>query len=377
MILQFTLSIITPGLGAIAAGLPDVRVELIQMIQSIQGLVMVPAALFVSVLDRYITKRQILFIAMACIIIGGTAPGFGGGIYFILVCRAIFGIGYGLIFPIAFAVIDGLFEGKQRDDMVGYENAAGAFSGILLQFLGGILAAISWRFVFLGYFVAVPFAMLIIWRLPEPPRISTDSGIKRTGLTAGLTGKTLALSLLNVFNWIMLFTFMTTIAIVFTTEAIAPAKEVGYILMLFTFCSFLTGIIYGKVRLIIHNYTLALALGLMGVGLIICMLSTSIITFYIAAVVYGFGFGFYTPEINVLIMNSAAPEASTSSNSLFVASTGIGQFLSPMVISAIIALLNLSGVRSGWMVAGTTLIIICTLTLIMVTVRRKNLGYDS
>lgn len=373
MVLQFTLSIITPGLGAIAAGLPDVRVELIQMIQSIQGLVMIPAALLAGVLDRYITKRKIIFMAMACIIIGGLAPAFGGGIYFILVCRAIFGIGYGLVFPMAFAVIDGLFAGKQRDDMVGYENAAGAFAGILFQFLGGILAAMAWRFVFLGYLVAIPFALLIIWKLPEPPRkkaAGTGEEINKTAFAAGLKGKTLALSLLNIINWVMLFTFMTTIAIVYADEAIEPAQA-GYTLMVFTFCAFLAGIVYGKVRLAISNYTLPLALGLMGSGLMICLLSPCLTMFYTAAVIFGFGFGFYTPEINVLIMNTAAPEASTLSNCLFVASTGVGQFLSPMVLSVLLTILNLPEVRSGWLVAGTVLIVICVLTAIVVTVRKR------
>ncbi|HWQ74639.1 MAG TPA: MFS transporter [Syntrophomonas sp.] len=366
MVLQFTLAIVTPGLGAIAEGLPGVRVELIQMIQSIQGLVMVPAALLVSVLDRHIAKRQILYIAIACILIGGTAPGFGGGIYFILLCRVIYGFGYGLVFPLAFAVIDGLFEGKQRDDMVGYENAIGSFSGILLQFLGGILAAISWRAIFLGYFIAIPFALLIIWKLPEPPQKETGAGkgSKQTGYTAGLTRNTLALTSLNIVNWIMIFTFMTTISIVFTVEAIAPARNAAYILMLFTFCAFLTGLVYGKVRLAIGNYTLALSLGLLGCGLTICLLSASIAMFCLAAVIFGFGFGFYTPEINVLIMNSAAPEASTASNSLFVASTGIGQFLSPMILSVIITCFHLSGARSGWLVAGTSLIIIGILAVV-------------
>jgi Arabinose efflux permease len=274
----------------------------------------------------------------------------------------------------AFAVIDGLFEGKQRDDMIGYENAVGAFAGILLQFLGGILAAITWRFVFLGYLAAIPFALLIIWKLPEPPRKAVPGeNLRKTRLTAGLTRQTFALSLLNVINWIMLFTFMTTIAIVLAVENIAPATEAGYILMLFTFCSFVTGIIYGKVRSIIRYYTLALALGFMGIGLLICVLSASIAMFYIAAAVYGCGFGFYTPEINVLIMNSAAPEASTFSNSLFVASTGIGQFLSPMVVAAIAAVLSLSGTRAGWQIAGTALMIICLLTVIIVTARREQI----
>jgi MFS family permease len=86
--------------------------------------------------------------------------------------------------------------------------------------------------------------------------------------------------------------------------------------------------------------------------------------FGLAAVIFGLGFGFYTPEINVLIMNSAAPEASTASNSLFVASTGVGQFLSPMILSFIITGCHLSGARSGWLIAGTSLIIIAVLAVI-------------
>ena len=382
MVLQFTSTIITPGLGAITTGLPAVSVELIQMIQSIQGLVTIPAALLAGILDRYITKRQILFIAIACIIIGGVAPGMGGGIYFILLSRAIFGFGYGLVFPMAFAVIDGLFEGKQRDDMVGYANAAGAFSGILLQFAGGGLAAISWRSIFWGYLIAIPFALLIIWKLPEPPKkpaLLTAEGVEKTGFMVGLTRKTWGLSLLNIVNWTLLFTFMTTIAIVVEADKIATASKAGYALMLFVFCAFLSGIVYGKIRLAIKSFTLAIALGLMGFGLLICLNSASMTEFYIASVIFGFGFGLYTPEINVLIMNSAAPAASTAANSLFVASTGIGQFISPIVISALIGFFSMNGVRSGWFIAGAALVTVCIISAITqfpkVKVRQNRIKY--
>lgn len=76
-----------------------------------------------------------------CMVLGcvfqalGTLPAWFGGFGFLLFSRVLFGIGYGLIFPMVSAAITDLFSGDKRAALMGIKRLAGrrrADSGTML-----------------------------------------------------------------------------------------------------------------------------------------------------------------------------------------------------------------------------------------------------
>ena len=85
--------------------------------------------------------------ALILFLAGGVAPAFLNNFTTLLLSRAVFGIGIGLLSPLGNALVLGLFEGQERANMLGLGGVVMNLGGIAFQMLVGFLAAISWRYV--------------------------------------------------------------------------------------------------------------------------------------------------------------------------------------------------------------------------------------
>ncbi|HWR09399.1 MFS transporter [Sporomusa sp.] len=369
-LLLYTSSMTTPAIGAIAKAFPDVSPELIKQVAALPPLMTIVGALLTGQLEQFMKKKTILYFAIAIeFLFGGIIPAVYGDMTFILVCRAIFGLGYGLIFPLASSLVADLFEGQERDAMMGLKSAIGAAAGIVFQMIGGYLAVISWRYAFWGFLLLIPIFIVIALVLPEPARKPKPSAAN--GFSNGrLTRRTWYLSILNLLYNIVLFSFMTNVAIVMAEGKIGNAAQAGVVLTAFTSGAFATGLLYGKIAQIFREYTAALAVGLVGLAFLILVHVHTYPLFVIAGIVFGLGFGIYNPALTLLVVGSAHQSAATLAVSIYIALQGVGQFLSPIVLAFVTKILGFHGPKAAWLVAGPTLIVTCAV-IILVTALLK------
>ena len=179
-LLMYTTSMTTPALAEIAKAFPDASGETVKLIGSIPSLMLCIFSLVSGWLTRKVSIKKAILIASA-LIFAGVLPAFFGDMNFILFTRVVFGAGYGLVFPLASAVVTDLFDGSEKDAMMGWKSAVGALAGVVFQSLGGILAAYSWRFSFLGFLLVIPIVILVLFVLP-------DTGVQKTAKTAKTQG---------------------------------------------------------------------------------------------------------------------------------------------------------------------------------------------
>lgn len=105
-------------------------------------------------MGRYCGRKKVKYRTLAltgCIIftVSGTLPAIVGGSFaFILVTRALVGIGLGLMAPLGNALIIGLYEGQKQAAYLGYGTLLMNGGGIVLQMLGGALADVGWKTTF-------------------------------------------------------------------------------------------------------------------------------------------------------------------------------------------------------------------------------------
>lgn len=363
-LLLYTTSMTTPAIGAIAKAFPDVSPEVVKQIASLPPLLMILGSLLAGQLVRFIRKKTILYMAMVVeFLFGGIIPAFYGDIAFILFCRAIFGIGYGLVFPIASSLVADFFEGQERDNLMGIKSAIGAAAGVIFQMVGGYLAFIYWRYAFWGFLLLIPIFLIIAILLPEPENKlamveSHDNSPNR------LTPRIWFIALMNLLYNIVQFTFMTNVAIVMAEGKIGSAAHAGFVLMVFTGGAFVAGIFYGKIAKIFGQYTTALAVGLVGLAFSMLIKVHTYPLFLAAGVIFGLGFGIYNPRVILLVVGSSHKSAVTLALSVYIALQGVGQFLSPIVCSFVTGLLGLRGPHAAWIVAGPTLLLVCVFIIL-------------
>ena len=164
--LLYTNGIVSPALATIGQAFPDRSAETVQLIYSIPKIMLFICSLLSGAIASRLSIKKCMI--LGCIFQAlGTLPAWFGGFGFLLFSRVLFGIGYGLIFPMVSAAITDLFSGNKRAALMGIKSAVGSVFSIIMQMLGGYLVTRNWRMVFLEFLIAVPAFFFVLFFLPD------------------------------------------------------------------------------------------------------------------------------------------------------------------------------------------------------------------
>jgi EmrB/QacA subfamily drug resistance transporter len=155
--------------------LPVLQTELKATVADVQWVVEA-YALFLAALilvggslgDHY-GRRRIYATGIALFTLASLACGFAPTVTFLIIARALQGIGGALLVPGSLAIIGAFFDSEQRGRAIGTWSGFTAITSALGPVLGGWLVQFaSWRWVF---FINLPIAAIVIfilfWRVPE------------------------------------------------------------------------------------------------------------------------------------------------------------------------------------------------------------------
>ncbi len=343
---------VSPVISSISATYPDVSESTIKMLTTIPSLMMVIMSLVSGGLtSRYPIKKIVVFASFFSLV-GGVMPVFLDGFAFLIVSRVIFGIGHGLIFPMASAIVNQLFTGKQRDRLMGIRAGVGALIGAAYSSIAGVVGLINWRYSFACTAVVIPIALLIAWKCPENElsknTAKTGSAVKEKKLT---TLTYVIYAGLFVFNMLMV-TFMTNLSLVISRDGIGTVAQAGTVSSVYTVSAFVAGVIFSTVKSKFKRFTSPLAFGLVGLGLAILFFSNSLPLFYVGAIFYGLGFGFYNPQLTMVAAQTATkPIYAPIAIAGYTSCVGIGQFLASIILPQVAKILNITSTRSDWLIS--------------------------
>ena len=164
---------ISPSLpGLVAHFADDPRAEwLVPFILTAPGLaIAIAAPLSGFVVDRTV-KRNVLAVGIVLYVLAGSSGLYLNSLEAILVGRLFLGLAVGAVMTASIALIADVYDGPQRQKVLGWQAASMGLGGILFIGAGGLLGQLDWRGPFAVYLV--PLVLLpLIWRAvpPTPPR---------------------------------------------------------------------------------------------------------------------------------------------------------------------------------------------------------------
>ena len=360
-LLMYTTSMTTPALSAIQEAFPNAAAETVKLISSIPSLMLCVFSLVSGWMTTKLSIKKCIKFSSVLILVG-ILPAFFGGMEFIIFTRVVFGAGYGLIFPLASAVVTDLFEGAKKDAMMGWKSAIGALAGVVFQTLGGVLTSYSWRYSFLGFLLVIPILIMVVIFLPDTGVQSKKGGAKSSGkFTKGLAVCFVVGFLLNVVQ----FSFMQDMSFVVTGEKLGGALDAANVLSTFTAFSFVAGLIYVLFAKVFKRFAPVIAILLVGAAFAIAVAAPSLPVLFAAAVVFGLGFGFTNPALTLKAASCVTePSKTPMAISIYVCGTGVGQFLSAYILKFVTGALNLTGSRADWQVASVAISTGCVIGFI-------------
>lgn len=145
--------------------LPDMATDLgtsfsqLQWVVDVYALALAALVLGAGSLADLFGRRKLYLIGLVLFAVASLASGLAPDAGFLIVARALQGIGGAIMFATTIALINTSYEGRDRGTAFGIWGAVVGASAALGPILGGALTELSWRWIF---FVNLPVSVLAV-----------------------------------------------------------------------------------------------------------------------------------------------------------------------------------------------------------------------
>ena len=341
-------SIIAPVLNLMRNGL-GVAPSSVGLIITTHGLFM---ALFSPLMGSIIDRRGARRPYIAALLCYGLAGGSGlliNSFWVLLVSRACLGIALAGIFAGINVLILNMCDGIERDRVMGWRGSAQSFGGVIWPLIGGALGAISWRFPFAVYMLAIPIGLFAIAAVPEPV-IQHRTGPQSSGGTSVLTvfrGNPVLFIIYGLifFGNLLLYSIVIFLPQLLESFGISSTFRIGLFITAMTASAGVTAFIYGKIRSrFSYRVIVTIAVALWAAAFTTISQAPGSRIIAIAVALFGVSQGLMMPTVMVWVGDVVPPSFRGRFSSYLGTFGFIGQFLSPILFAPIFMLSGLKGV---------------------------------
>ena len=340
---------VSGSLTVIGAQFPSASQSAIQSIISIPCLAVLPTTILSGRLMSSMPKKTLGIIGMLIFLIGGVAPFAMTSLPVILVFRALFGIGVGIVQAVTSALVAENFFGPEREAVQGTMTSAQMLGCAVMVFAGGWLGDVAWNASFLVHGIAIlsliiAFVCLPLAKAPkkdkggtfafaEDPDGGNDTKTRLNKSSWSWAGITFAL-----FIGVQVYTVY--ISYVLSEKSIGGASESGATVAVACVGGFIMGILYGKLAGKAGHLTFAVGLFIMALSYLILGLAGSMAMIYVGGFVYGIAMAICLPAAFVNTANSVDAFSSAMALSITMCAQNLGQFVCPYVMNFITGMIG-------------------------------------
>jgi len=341
-------SIIAPVLNLMRDGL-GVAPSSVGLIITTHGLFMALfSPLMGSVIDRKGARRPYI-VALICYGLAGGSGLLINSFWVLLVSRAFLGIALAGIFTGINVLILNMYDGIERDTVMGWRGSAQSFGGVIWPLIGGTLGGFSWHFPFAVYMLAIPIGLLAIAAVPEPAtqhpaRPESNGSISVFGLFRESPVLVVIYGLM-FFGNILLYAIVIFLPQLLESFGISSTFQIGLFITAMTGSAGVTAFIYGKIRSrFTYRVIVTIAVALWTVAFTAISQAPDSRIMAMAVALFGVSQGLILPTVMVWIGDVVPPRFRGRFSSYLGTFGFIGQFLSPILFAPVFMLVGLKGV---------------------------------
>ncbi len=323
---------ITPAIQDIAEAFPHLGFSTILLASTLPSLFIIPSSILAGMAaGSKVGYRTLLIWGTLLFSLAGAAPIFMSNFTTILVARALFGIGLGIIMPLGNALVLAFYEGQERANMLGLGGVMMNIGGIVLQLLGGFFSSIRWNLAFLPHLIGLVTLIMVMFMLPEPEK-KEQVIVEKATIPWSVYLIAIIFGVVTMLNYPALVN-MSTIII---TGNLGDAASAGIVLSLFTVGGMVAGAVFGKLYQKIALFSIPVGFAVMagGAGLVYYAGSLPILALGMAFI--GMGFGWLMPAFMMMVGMVTSPEAYATASGILMAFMNLGGFLSTYYIAMLL-----------------------------------------
>lgn len=338
------ISPVLPLMARAFATTPGVDV-LVPVVLVAPALIIGLTAPFAGYLLDVVDRKRAIVIALVVYAVFGTAPLYLDSLVSILISRIGVGLCEATIMTCATAMISDNWEGARRTRYLSMQILVAALSAVVFFGIGGGLGAAGWRAPFVVYAVPLLVALAMAIALRDPIR-HTSHAVREPVPWRAL----LAPCALTLVGNVWFYALIVELPFVLTGIGVADPALIGIVAAAMSLATAIGAIVTGRSARRSPGVLLPVELALTAVGLLVVGLSGSVAVIIAGALVTGFGTGMLLPTLMTWTMNRLSTAARGRGTGMWTAALFLGQFLSPLLIAAIAAIV--SGLQPALAVLG-------------------------
>lgn len=336
---------VSPVLPDIAAYFPDASELMIKMVVSLPGIFIIPVALWTGILIHTFHKKNLIILGVTLYLIGGLGGALATHIIVLLLFRGVMGIGVGFLIPLARSLIADFFDGKERNQMMGYSTSVNNLGGIIATVVAGALTIYGWRYPFLVYTTGFLVLGLVLLYLPHQ-----DIHVRETSKAHINTN----VWLLGFGHFMMIQVFFavpTDLGFFVEAQGYGGGFVTGILIAIVTVGSLLMSMIFHTIKETFKGMTITTGLLLLSIGMLGIGLSTSLWMVGLALLSVGCGLGIVAPSIYLQTSLDSSPHDITLSLAVVSAASFLGQFSAPIIMKGLTIMTGFDTISSPFILS--------------------------
>src|SRR3954452_5131683 len=298
------------------------------------------------IVDR-VGRKRLLVGALVVYAFLGTAPLWLPSLQLVVASRVLLGLTEAAIMTCCTTLLADYFHGSQRERYFGLQVVFTTVAATLFFGLGGALGAADWRTPFWLYAVSLPLALLtarFVWQ-PAPRRTAATPALpplpwRQLYAPVGVT----------LLGGLIFYVLIVELSFKLDSIGVTSTATIGAASAVASLGTAIGAFLFGRLAPQGPRFTLPLAFGLSGVGLVGLALSSTVPAVVAFAVLTGFGNGLLLPSLLTWALGSLSFEQRGRATGVWTSALFLGQFVCPLVVLAVSGALG--GLGSALMVLG-------------------------
>ncbi|MFG6665652.1 MFS transporter [Halomonas sp. HNIBRBA4712] len=366
-------AIISPALPGIGRFYDDTPQVLIQLILTLPALMITLFSPLMGYLADRFGRKPLLMLMLSVYGLAGASGFLINDVNLLLASRALMGVAVAGILSISTTLVGDYFSGAERVRFLGLQSSAMALGGVIFINLGGLLSDWSWRGPFLLYLTGVlllPYALTV---LREPQRVTSASQASQAPAARLDLGRTGLAYLIAMISMMMFYLFPAQLPFLLAEQGIESGLAIGVALSMAALTASLVSFCYARVKAHFSVMTIyVLGFLIAATGLFITGASQNYATAMAGAAAAGLGLGLFMPNTTTWLMRISPERVRARVFGGFTSTFFFGQFISPVVVSAVSPWLD--SLREVYLAMG---LLCVTLALIVAVLGKTLLKADS
>ena len=289
--------VLAPILNNMQQAFPEASLTLVQLTLTIPSAVSIPVQLLTVFLAQYLTKKNMMSLALFLICGGGLIPLFlHGSIIWVLLSSIIIGIGQGLFTPSINALASDMFDGNIRATFLGIKGGTTSFLRTLMTIGVGFFGVAVWSRAYLIFVILIPFIIYFMIVTPKGEKSAKviGKGVGLSGIKGIITPAFIIVTLIGSFASCRQMAYTTNISGFIAESSMGNAVTAGAASAFFTMSKFFVGLFLGFLLRCFKRYTLPVGYALCALGYLTISMASGLTAVQVGGIIYGIGLGIQT-----------------------------------------------------------------------------------